>query len=115
MDLSGENVLSQGISGKLPEFTWDSTGRYQVEKGKIYLTFRIKSSDYTLKTLMIHSREELPVPLYGYEYVVIGMLACLLPLCLLMLMISSVLFMKWGLIWDCRAMILASFRASSSS
>lgn len=87
VDLSGENVLSQGISGKLPELTWDSTGRYQVEKGKIYLTFRIKSSDYTLKTLMIHSREELPVPLYGYEYVVIGMLACLLPLCLLMFVV----------------------------
>ena len=87
VDLSGENVPSQGISGKLPELTWDSTGRYQVEKGKIYLTFRIKSSDYTLKTLMIHSREELPVPLYGYEYVVIGMLACLLPLCLLMFVV----------------------------
>lgn len=87
VDLSGENVLSQGINGKLPELTWDSTGRYQVEKGKIYLTFRIKSSDYTLKTLMIHSREELPVPLYGYEYVVIGMLACLLPLCLLMFVV----------------------------
>ena len=87
VDLSGENVLSQGISGKLPELTWDPTGRYQVEKGKIYLTFRIKSSDYTLKTLMIHSREELPVPLYGYEYVVIGMLACLLPLCLLMFVV----------------------------
>lgn len=86
IDLNGENVFLERMETvKLPELSYDYKGAYQVEQGKIFITHKIKSSDYTLKTLMVEEKDASLTPLYGYQYVLIGMVAFLVPLCILML------------------------------
>lgn len=91
VEVNGQAVISTG-----EEEFWDGAWKtefqdnrgYCFDRDRVYTYSRTKNNDFELRLILNASKKELFRPLYGYLYVVLVMIFCLVPMLFLFLWLS---------------------------
>lgn len=90
--IGNQVVVAQGdqtVWRELPGIVSTKEADYVVEDGNAYIYQTVKGSDFELSTVLRADTKELFPPLYGYQYMVLVMVAFLIPMILLFLMLAK--------------------------
>ncbi|MDO4308400.1 MAG: histidine kinase [Eubacteriales bacterium] len=89
--IGDHTVVSQGDQmawDELPLFDSTKDAAWMVEGGWAYIYQTVKGSDFTLSTVLRVDTGELFTPLYDYQYLILIMIAFLVPMILIFLMLA---------------------------
>lgn len=73
---------------EIPDITDARAAKYFLEDGIAYIYQTVKGSDFTLSTVIRADTSVIFTPLYGYEYIVLVMIAFLLPMIFIFVMLA---------------------------
>lgn len=89
--LNGETVAGNGTEEEwtdMPVLFGNKEGGYEFTRNQVYAYDVAEDNDFQLSFVLKASRRELFQSLYGYKYIVVVMLLCLVPMMLLFLWLS---------------------------
>lgn len=89
--IDDQEVVSQGdetVWNRVEELS-GTEAEYAVKGGRAYIYHTVKGSDFVISTVLTAETKAIFTPLFGYQYMILIMLAFLIPMILIFLMLAK--------------------------